>query len=173
MLDPRTREWTEIAIENPTSNWPRGRWGHGWTGAGTKVYLFGGEGDGERFNDLWAFSTATSRWQLYPSMPPRGTNHAFAWSGGSLWILGGYDARSGQDVCVGEDCRSGSFSFNVDRGQWKIETSTPKIRGGTLLEVTGDLILFFGTTDAGPVKTPCSASKRGAAFIALSMQFLV
>ena len=115
------------------------------------MYLFGGEGDGERLNDLWALSTITSRWRQYPSMPQGRTDHAFAWSEGSLWILGGYDARSGQDSCLGEDCRSDFVSYNLNLLQWQTQpaSGSKKTHGGTLLQVAGELLLFFGTNEAG------------------------
>ena len=51
-----SREWTRISVDGPA---PAGRIGHSVVMIGPRIYIFGGEADGEYSNDLWCFDLST------------------------------------------------------------------------------------------------------------------
>ena len=52
-----SREWLRAVTVGPT---PVGRYGHAVTMVGHKLYVFGGQHDGNFFNDMWAFDLNSS-----------------------------------------------------------------------------------------------------------------
>jgi len=155
-LDPQSKVWTEVTVsgtrpdfagENLLLGHGRGRRVHGWTGAGSKLFLFGGQNAGGYLNDLWAFSTATSTWaQLTPVHGPAAKrNMCFGSSGGLLYLLGGYDES--------RNVMQEFWAYNLVDNSWSERTDSVTVEGslpfsrtdGALIDVEGELLLVHGT----------------------------
>ena len=130
--------------------------GHGWAGAGSEVYLFGGSGgsngqDGELLDALWAFSTKNASWAQLAAGPSSRHNSCFGSSGGLLYLLGGISWD--QDQYGGRDYNGHFWSYNPADNVWiqrthnvTLEGSSPWPRyGGALLDVAGALLLVHGS----------------------------
>lgn len=85
---PATKAWSRALPAGPR---PAGRYGHTLNILGSKIYIFGGQVEGQFFNDLVAFDlnalqAASNRWELLiasgpvdpekPTVPPARTNHS-------------------------------------------------------------------------------------------------
>lgn len=66
-----SREWTRIDMYGPS---PVGRYGHGVCMIGPKFYIFGGQAEGEFFNDLWAFDLQSGKSMGLLNSDPRLTS---------------------------------------------------------------------------------------------------
>jgi hypothetical protein len=144
-LDPQSKVWTEIEI---SGTWPEARSWHGWTGAGSTLYLLGGGseysgGDSgyteEAKEDMWAFSTTTSTWAQLASGPSH-TYFSLGASGGLIYILGGAWA----------DVTGYFWSYDPEENAWTERTDSVTVEGsnplryrygGALLDVAGELLL--------------------------------
>ncbi|KAH9948169.1 hypothetical protein B0H21DRAFT_254574 [Amylocystis lapponica] len=100
LFSTKSREWTRIAVDGLG---PTGRYGHSVTVAGSKIYVFGGQADGELFDDLWSFDLSTLReaakWELVKPAeasprPARRTGHVCVTHEEKLVIFGGTDGQS-------------------------------------------------------------------------------
>ncbi len=90
---------TPMAWHKPaaTGRGPSPRYGHGSCVMGTKMYIFGGKGDGGQvFNDLWELDVEKWAWKLCitttaPPSPRLG--HCAIAVGGKVVVFGGWDGR--------------------------------------------------------------------------------
>ena len=129
--------------------WPSLRFFHGLTGAGSKLYLFGGYAGSPagQVNDLWAFSATTSTWAQLASGAPGPSARArpgFASSGGVLYLLGGFSLRDLWAYDPAQDAWS-----NRNRS---VEGAWPRSSGGGaggLLDVAGELFSVNMQSGAG------------------------
>ena len=112
------------------------------TGAGSRLYLFGGTYSGGFLNDLWAFSTATSTWAQLASGAPGPSARSglgFASSGGLLYVLGGWNGEYLRDLWAYDSAQDGwlNRTSSVEGGgTWP--RSGVGIAGG-LFDVAGEL----------------------------------
>jgi len=126
-------------------SWPSSRADHGLTGAGSKLYLFGGWYSGGYLNDLWAFSTATSTWAQLASGVSR-AGHGFASSGGLLYVLGGWGLRDLWAYDPAQDAWSERTSSVEGGGTWpRSGVGGP----GGLIDVAGELFSVDMRSSAG------------------------
>jgi N-acetylneuraminic acid mutarotase len=154
-FNPHSSQWTEIPVNG---NWPSSRYLHGLTGAGSRLYLFGGYSgvggySGGHLNDLWAFSTATSTWAQLAAgaLGPSARRVAgLASSGGLVYVLGGYGpSESLRDL----------WSYDPAQDGWSDRTSSVEGGGtwpragvggaGGLLDVAGELFSVNMRSGAG------------------------
>ena len=121
----------------------------GWTGAGSKLYLFGGYSTEEDYlgQGLWAISTASSTWAHLSfgneewSAPETRANMCFGSSWGVIYVLWGALGREVDDLWV---YNSASDSWSAVPGHDEGKYPVPRERG-SLLDVEGQLLLVHGT----------------------------
>ena len=131
--------------------WPSLRFFHGLTGAGSKLYLFGGYAGSPngQVNDLWAFSATTSTWAQLASGAPGPSARVgpgFASSGGLLYVLGGSGLRDLWAYDPAQDAWSDRTSSVEGDGTWpQSGVGGP----GGLIDVAGELFSVDMRSSAG------------------------
>ena len=151
---PHSRQWTEIQVNG---SWPYSRYQHGLTGAGSRLYLFGGVYSDGFSNDLWAFSTATSTWAELASGAPGPSARSglgFASSGGLLYVLGGWNGEYLRDLWAYDSAQDGwsdRTSSVEGGGTWPRGGVAEGLLGGAegLLDVAGELFSVNMRSGAG------------------------
>ena len=154
-FDPQTLVWTEITVTVGVR--PEGRRSHGWTGVGSKLYLFGGYDyltnelweSREMTNELWEFSTANASWAQLATRPAARMRMCFGSSGGLIYLLGGV---GGSYYSGGYLHRRDFWSYNPANDSWSERTGSVTVEGsnlwprygGVLLDVAGELLLVQG-----------------------------
>ncbi|RPD82332.1 galactose oxidase [Lentinus tigrinus ALCF2SS1-7] len=140
-----SREWTRISVDGPA---PAGRIGHSVVMIGPRIYVFGGEADGEYFNDLWCFdlSTLVSKPAWEQIEPPKGSvvkpckrsGHVCVPYKQQLLIFGGTD---------GQYHYNDTWTFDPATKTWS-ELSCigfiPSPREGHAAARVGDVVYVFG-----------------------------
>lgn len=140
-----SREWTCIHV---TGAAPHGRIGHSVVMIGPKVYVFGGEADGEYFNDLWCFDLSTlvskPRWQqielpkgVTDRPSPRSAHICVAYKD-QLVIFGGIDGKSHYND---------TWVFDTMNKAWSELACTgyiPSQREGHAAALVDDIMYVFG-----------------------------
>ncbi|KAI0756782.1 hypothetical protein C8Q80DRAFT_1224263 [Daedaleopsis nitida] len=149
-LNLASREWTRISVDGLA---PSGRIGHSVVMVGPRIYIFGGEADGELFNDLWCFdlSTLVSKpaWEQLelptksssskPSpKPARRTGHTCVAYRNELIVFGGTDGRYHYND---------TWAFDFSSKTWSELSCTgyiPCQREGHAAALVDDIMYVFG-----------------------------
>lgn len=101
LLNLSNREWTRVvsADKSPKAS-PPGRYRHTISVVGNKVYIFGGQSEGQLFNDLWSFDLNSlktgARWdRIVPNSeePTARTGHTSVTYNDRIYIFGGTDSQ--------------------------------------------------------------------------------
>lgn len=74
-MDIKTNSWSEVRT---TGQQPEPRTNHAMTCIGTRIYVFGGEGENGLLNDLYLFNMGNKTWQKMPTgrLTPSGRHGA-------------------------------------------------------------------------------------------------
>ncbi|TFK86157.1 galactose oxidase [Polyporus arcularius HHB13444] len=140
-----TREWTRVSVDGPA---PAGRIGHSVVMIGPRIYIFGGEANGEYFNDVWCFdlSTLVSKpaWEQIELpkgcvvKPSKRSGHTCVPWKEHLLVFGGTD---------GKYHYNDTWAFDTATKTWSEVSSTgyiPSPREGHAAALVGDVMYIFG-----------------------------
>ncbi|KAI0801041.1 galactose oxidase [Fomes fomentarius] len=140
-----SREWTRISVDGPA---PSGRTGHSVVMVGPRIYIFGGEANGEFFNDLWCFdlSTLVSKpaWEQlelpkgHSLKPSKRSGHVCVAHKNELLVFGGTDGRYHYNDTWGFDLATKSWSELPCTGY------IPCPREGHAAALVDDIMYIFG-----------------------------
>jgi len=149
LLNLVSLEWTRVVVDGKL---PLGRYGHCVTIAGPKFFVFGGQLDGEFFNDLWAFDLndlpSKVSWELYDTVPPSErpaprTGHVCIAYGDLIIVFGGTD---------GQYHYNDTWAFDINTRKWSELQCTgfiPSPREGHKAVLVDDFVYIFGGRDIG------------------------
>ncbi|KAF3917267.1 hypothetical protein AA313_de0203557 [Arthrobotrys entomopaga] len=147
LLNTSSRQWSRA---QPIGEKPSGRYGHTLNILGSKLYVFGGQAEGNFFNDLMAFDLNTlqsnsSRWELLvpnsdgsPDIPAKRTNHTVVSFGDKLYLFGGTNGLIWFNDVWSYDPRANSWT------QLDCIGYIPSPREGHSAALVGDTMYVFG-----------------------------
>ncbi|KAF3912713.1 hypothetical protein ABW21_db0207834 [Orbilia brochopaga] len=147
LLNTSSRQWSRA---QPMGDKPAGRYGHTLNILGSKLYVFGGQAEGNFFNDLMAFDlntlqSNTSRWELLlnnvdgsPDFPAKRTNHTVISYADKLYLFGGTNGVIWFNDVWAYDPRTNSWS------QLDCIGYIPSPREGHSAALVGDTMYVFG-----------------------------
>ena len=100
--DMRSCQWAQPQLKGQP---PKPRSAHTVSVVETKIYVFGGHRDGEKFNDTHILDTASMSWvcpQVKGIPPGKRNAHTTTVVGTSLYVFGGFDGESCNDLHIFE-----------------------------------------------------------------------
>ena len=113
--DERTSLWTQPNIKGSS---PKPRSAHTISVVGSRIFVFGGHRDREKFNDVHVLDTENMTW-LHPSVtgaaPMKRNAHTTTVVGRELYVFGGFHGESCNDLHV----------INTETMAWR----SPAVRG--------------------------------------------
>eukprot|EP01062_Namystynia_karyoxenos_P065288 TRINITY_DN5875_c0_g1_i1.p1 TRINITY_DN5875_c0_g1~~TRINITY_DN5875_c0_g1_i1.p1 ORF type:complete len:589 (+),score=155.39 TRINITY_DN5875_c0_g1_i1:152-1918(+) len=96
--DPKASHWTQPHIRGTP---PKQRSAHSINVIGSKIYIFGGHRDGEKFNDVLVLDTSCMAW-VHPRTkgrpPGRRNAHTATSCDTRIFVFGGFDGESCNDL---------------------------------------------------------------------------
>ncbi|KAJ9658804.1 Negative regulator of mitotic exit [Coniosporium apollinis] len=150
LLNTSTKAWSRALPAGPR---PAGRYGHTLNILGSKIYIFGGQVEGQFFNDLVAFDlnalqAASNRWELLiasgpvdpekPTVPPARTNHSMITWNDKLYLFGGTD---------GHEWFNDVWTYDPRTNEWEKLACIgfiPSPREGHSAALVNDTMYIFG-----------------------------
>ncbi|HEY7066928.1 MAG TPA: kelch repeat-containing protein [Chloroflexota bacterium] len=72
-----------------------------WDGSSSRMFVFGGSHNGDRFNDLWIFQLTTTSWSAAQLLPPPRESHSAVWdpTNSQMLVFGG-QAQNGPPTSI-------------------------------------------------------------------------
>ncbi|TFK30826.1 hypothetical protein FA15DRAFT_579721 [Coprinopsis marcescibilis] len=160
LLNISLKEWTRVVTTGPS---PVGRYGHAVTMVGSKFFVFGGQIDGEFFNDFfggtdgsyhyndtWSFDLKTGRWtelQCIGFIPSPREGHAAALVDDVIYVFGGrgVDGKDLNDLAA----------FKISNQRWYMFQNmgpSPSGRSGHAMAAQGTRVWVLGGESFSPSK---------------------
>jgi hypothetical protein len=101
-FDVNLGEWTHHTKMSDREDWPEKRSYHSMVSSADQLFLFGGCGETDRYNNLWQFDCSKKHWKELPSpnarqLEPRG-GCALVYLNNALWVFGGFCGRELGDI---------------------------------------------------------------------------
>jgi N-acetylneuraminic acid mutarotase len=100
---------------------------------GGKIYVFGGERNGQTVNEVAAYNPETNSWTAAASMPTPRNHHGAALAGGKIYLVGG---RPGN--------LSANEEFDPTTETWTMKAPLPTGRSGIAVAALGRYVYAFG-----------------------------
>jgi subtilisin-like proprotein convertase family protein/N-acetylneuraminic acid mutarotase len=146
--DPGSNVWTQkIPHNDPNSPAPRSHVAMVWDG--TRVVLFGGNGNGVRYNDVWWYSPVTNVWtekipQGTAGSPSGRAQHRLVWDGTRVILFGGDDNGSTRNDLWWYDPASNTWTLKISNGA----VGSPSARESYSVDWDGSNVILFGGIDS-------------------------
>ncbi|CAF1120744.1 unnamed protein product [Rotaria sordida] len=116
-FDIDLNQWTQYKKTSDIEEWPEKRSYHSMVSSADQLFIFGGCGEQDRYNNLWQYDTINKQWKQLPSpnsqqLVPRG-GCALVYLNNALWIFGGFCGRELDDI-ASFDLVTNSWTYITD-----------------------------------------------------------
>jgi len=138
IYNPATKNWT---YHNITQGAPQPRTGASVATFLDTLYVFGGECNGDIFNDTWAFSLSLRTWSQKTTGLARVSNaSAVVASNGTMYVFGG---------ATSSGATRNLYTYDTQAGNWSNITpvASPSARQRASITVSGYRLFLFGGTN--------------------------